>query len=647
MIEKMKFVSITGPREDIDRVVNNYLSRYEIHLENALTELTDVKNLSPYLEINPYKEALSTVGSFYEEVENPEQASAKKLPIEKALSFVQQIKDEADVLNKTRQELEEKRDSLAESLRIIYPFRNVDFDVQSILKMRYIHYRFGRIEKDYFDKFKTYIYDNLDTIFIKCDEDDQYVWGLYFVPEHEAQKVKAVYSSMHFERIYMPDTYEGTAKEAFEQLTETRNRAAADLASADQKKADFLLRNQKDIVASRNAIAQLSGNFDVRRLAACTHGDKDVFYILCGWMTEKDAHSFQNDIKDDSRIFCIIDGEEDEHLKPGIHQQPPTKLKNPKLFKPFEMYIKMYGLPAYNEMDPTWFVALTYSFIFGAMFGDVGQGLLLFIGGFLLYKFKHITLAGIISCAGVFSTIFGFMFGSIFGFEDVIPALWLRPMNNMMSVPFIGKLNTVFIVAIGFGMCLILLCMVFNILNAWKAGDVEHIWFDTNSVAGLVFYGSAVVSIALILNGKTLPGGIVLFIMFGVPLILIFLKEPLTALIEKKSEVMPKEKGMFVVQGLFEMFEVLLSYFSNTLSFVRVGAFAVSHAAMMQVVLMLAGAEAGSPNWAVVIGGNLFVCGMEGLIVGIQVLRLEYYEMFSRFYKGSGRKFEPFCSKNK
>ena len=644
MIEKMKFVSITGPREDIDRVVNNYLSRYEIHLENALTELTDVKNLSPYLEINPYKEALSTVGSFYEEVENPEQASAKKLPIEKALSFVQQIKDEADVLNKTRQELEEKRDSLAESLRIIYPFRNVDFDVQSILKMRYIHYRFGRIEKDYFDKFKTYIYDNLDTIFIKCDEDDQYVWGLYFVPEHEAQKVKAVYSSMHFERIYMPDTYEGTAKEAFEQLTETRNRAAADLASADQKKADFLLRNQKDIVASRNAIAQLSGNFDVRRLAACTHGDKDVFYILCGWMTEKDAHSFQNDIKDDSRIFCIIDGEEDEHLKPGIHQQPPTKLKNPKLFKPFEMYIKMYGLPAYNEMDPTWFVALTYSFIFGAMFGDVGQGLLLFIGGFLLYKFKHITLAGIISCAGVFSTIFGFMFGSIFGFEDVIPALWLRPMNNMMSVPFIGKLNTVFIVAIGFGMCLILLCMVFNILNAWKAGDVEHIWFDTNSVAGLVFYGSAVVSIALILNGKTLPGGIVLFIMFGVPLILIFLKEPLTALIEKKSEVMPKEKGMFVVQGLFEMFEVLLSYFSNTLSFVRIGAFAVSHAAMMEVVLMLAGAESGNLNWIVVILGNLFVCGMEGLIVGIQVLRLEYYEMFSRFYKGTGRKFEPFRS---
>lgn len=90
------------------------------------------------------------------------------------------------------------------------------------------------------------------------------------------------------------------------------------------------------------------------------------------------------------------------------------------------------------------------------------------------------------------------------------------------------------------------------------------------------------------------------------------------------------------------MFEVLLSYFSNTLSFVRVGAFAVSHAAMMEVVLMLAGAETGSLSIPVIIFGNLFVCAMEGLIVGIQVLRLEYYELFSRFYRGNGREFRPF-----
>lgn len=653
MIEKMKFLSITGPKADIDRVVNTYLSKYEIHLENALSELTTVQNLTPFLEINPYKEALNTANLFCEELNSfaadtvkaeTAQAAAQTMDVETALDTIRRIQTDYQDLDKKRSDLENQLTTVDESLRVIRPFRNLDFDISSILKFRFIRFRFGRIGKEYYQKFERYIYDNLDTIFIKCDEDDQYIWGMYFVPEPESQKVKAVYSSMHFEKIYMPDSYEGTAREAFEQLAQKRSLILSDFNTVSQKRNDFLISHCREILAAQAAIARLSGNFDIRKLAACTKGkgENDIFYILCGWMTEKDAHSFQTDIKDDSKIFCIIDGEDDEHIQPETHQQPPTKLKNPKLFKPFEMYINMYGLPAYNEMDPTWFVAITYSFIFGAMFGDAGQGLLLFIGGFLLYKFKHIALAGIISCAGVFSTIFGILFGSFFGFENLFPALWLRPMNNMMTVPFIGKLNTVFIVAIGFGMGLILLCMVFNIINAWKAHDTEHIWFDTNSVAGLVFYGSATVSIALILTGHTLPGGILLFIMFGIPLILIFFKEPLTALVEKKSEVMPKEKGMFIVQGLFEMFEVLLSYFSNTLSFVRIGAFAVSHAAMMEVVLMLAGFESGHLNWIVVILGNLFVSGMEGLIVGIQVLRLEYYELFSRFYRGSGRAFEPY-----
>ena len=134
-------------------------------------------------------------------------------------------------------------------------------------------------------------------------------------------------------------------------------------------------------------------------------------------------------------------------------------------------------------------------------------------------------------------------------------------------------------------------------------------------------------------------------IMFGVPLLLIFLREPLTRMIEKRADKMETGPGMYAVQGFFEMFETLLSYFSNTISFIRIGAFAVSHAAIMEVVLQLAGAESGNPNWFGVIFGNLFVCGFEGLIVGIQVLRLEYYEMFSRFYKGSGRAFDPYTKK--
>ena len=638
MIEKMKFLSITGPKADIDRMTETYLSKYEIHLENALSELTEVASLSPFLEINPYKEALSTIDSFYDQLEDPSQITPEPMDIESAIQTVRKIQEGSRRLEEEKARLQSEHAEVLDPLKIIRPFKDLNFDVSSILKFKYIHYRFGRIEKQYLQKFEKYIYDNLDTLFIKCGEDDLYVYGVYFVPEHQAHKVHAVYSSMHFERIFIPDEYQGTASEAFAKL-DARHREIHNALDANKEASrKFLVDNSIRIVSAKAALDACSSSFDIRRLAACTPGDNNTFYILCGWMTEKDALAFQKDIQNDEKIFCLM-----EDQKAPANKKPPTKLKNPKLFKPFEMYIKMYGLPAYNEIDPTWFVAITYSFIFGAMFGDVGQGLVLFLGGLILYRTKHMDLAGIISCAGVFSVFFGFMYGSFFGFEDILKAIWLKPMSKMMDVPLVGKLNAVFVIAIGFGMFIILICMIFNIINSVRRKDAEKTWFDSNAVAGLVFYGSIVLTVGLFISGKKLPAAAVLVIMFGVPLILMFLKEPLTNLVEKKSEIFPEQKGMFFVQSFFELFEVLLSYLSNTLSFLRIGAFAVSHAAMMEVVLMLAGAtNGGSPNWVVVVLGNIFVCAMEGLIVGIQVLRLEYYEIFSRFYSGNGREFQPF-----
>lgn len=641
----MKFLSITGPKADIDRVAETYLSKYEIHLENALSELSEVASLSPFLEINPYKENISAANTLYEELENPECITPISMSAEEAVAAIRKIQTGADELSNTRKKLEEEHTALIEPLRIICHFRNINFNISDILKFQYIKCRFGRIEKEYFQKFENYIYDNLDTIFIKCEETERYVYGVYFIPAKQAKKIHAIYASMHFEQIMIPDQYQGTAQQVCENLEARHQELHEELKASKEERLQFFRQNAQDIVSARHALEQYSTRFDIRKAAACTKSNTDdVFYILCGWMSEKDAASFQKDIENDPGVFCIMGDE-----LPEASKQPPTKLKNPKLFKPFEMYVKMYGLPAYNEMDPTWFVAITYSFIFGAMFGDVGQGLCLFLGGLLLYKTRKIDLAGIISCAGIFSIFFGFMYGSFFGFEDVLKPIWLKPMDAMMTLPLVGRLNIVFVVAIAFGMGIILICMIFNIINAFRCKDTERAWFDSNAVAGLVFYGSVVAAIVLFMTGKKLPGAAVLAIMFGIPLLLMFLKEPLTNLVEKKKHILPEDnKGtMFFVQSFFELFEVLLSYLSNTLSFLRVGAFAVSHAAMMEVVLMLAGAEnGGTPNWIVIILGNIFVSAMEGLIVGIQVLRLEYYELFSRFYHGNGREFHPFQKKS-
>ena len=638
----MKFLSITGPKADIDRVVNDYLSKYEIHLENAMAQLTQVQHLSPYIQINPYRDLLAKVNEFASLLGDQGNVPIQDISLEEIQPLLDSLGEKISELRQECDRLMAKQTSVTEDINRLFPFSSLPEDVDKLIHYRFVQVRFGRIQKEYYEKFNTYVYDDLDTMFYPCREDSDYVWGLYFVLWTKMEQVDAVFSSMHFERIYLiKDFYHGTPQA----LCSKYNRKLEELQRQYDKRQEEIQNLLKEdasmILSAQAALNALSTNFDVRKVAACVKEHQETFYILCGWMTENDASAFMKDIEDDPKLFCVI---EDDKNK--ISCKPPTKLKNPKIFKPFEMYVKMYGLPDYHEMDPTIFVAVTYSFIFGVMFGDVGQGLLLALGGFFLYKKKHLDLAAIIGTAGIFSTFFGFMFGSVFGFEDIIDAVWLRPAEAMTLVPGLGNMNTIFVVAIIFGMFLILLTMVFHVINAVKTRDVEGTWFDQNAVCGLVFYGTLTASAILLLTGNPLPAAAVLIVLFAVPLILIMLKEPITRLVEKKTPAIEGSKPMFFVQSFFELFEIMLSFLSNTLSFVRIGAFAVSHAAMMGVVLMLAGAEGGgSINWIIIVLGNLFVCAMEGLIVGIQVLRLEYYEMFSRFYKGSGKEFRPFLQR--
>lgn len=636
MIVKMKFLTITAHKRDIDRICDQYLSKYEIQLENALSELKTVDNLLPFIEVNPFKDSLDKANQFANYIEDDVIPEDKLFSQEEMFSLIRDMNQTYMNFRDHEEELRKRQEHCREVLRLVEPFRSIDFSIHDVTQYRFIKFRFGRVPVDYYHKLEKYVYEDLDVVFIEGSRDASHVYGVYFSAEGNIEQTDAILKSLHFERLRLPDECEGTTREVCKQLTDEINRLNQEILSTDIQIREAFKENGSKLLAVRDRLQKLSSNFDVRKLAALVENKRGDHFILCGWMPEDQAALFMDEIKKDPDVFVIVEDNHEEYFS-----EPPTKLKNPKFFKPFEMFIKMYGLPAHNELDPTIFVALTYTFIFGAMFGDVGQGLCLFLGGAILYKWKKINLAGIVSIAGIFSTFFGFMFGSVFGFENIIEATWIRPISHMTTLPFIGKLNTVFIVAVAFGMGIILLSMIFHIINAKKAHDTEAL-LDQNGISGLVFYGAVVLTVVLFMTGNKLPATIILVVMFGIPLLLMIFKEPITSKLEKRIEHSQEGKVMFVVQAVFEMFETLLSYFSNTLSFVRIGAFAVSHAAMMEVVLMLAGVETGNPNWAVVVGGNLFVCAMEGLIVGIQVLRLEYYEMFSRFYKGTGREFKPY-----
>lgn len=638
MIVKMKFLNISGPRTDIDRVCGKYLSKYEMQLENAVTELKTTDNIMPFVEVNPYRDPLAKAEQFAALIPEGEFHADLAKSKDDMLTLIRDVNHDYLELVEKQERLKKKKDELTVRMNILEPFGPLELDIHKVLKYQYMQVRFGRIGIDYYRRLEKYLDEDLYAIFLEAERNDNYVYGCYIAANADISKADSVFRSLHFEKVDIPDAYIGTPAEACEKLKQEIDYTDRDIEEVTAQIRKLMESHAEELLGARKRLQEFADNFDIRKLAArVLNENEQEYYILCGWMSEEDVESFLADTKDDGRVEILVEEEREKY-----YGDPPTKLKNPRFFKPFEMFIKMYGLPAHDELDPTMFVALTYTFIFGAMFGDVGQGFLLFALGGILYLTKKINLAGIISIAGVFSMFFGFMFGSVFGFEDVIEAHWLRPVEAMTNLPFIGQLNTVFVAAIAFGMGLNILVMIFNIANAAKAHDLENMLFSHNGLAGLVFYGFLVLTIVLYMTGHKVPGNILLVVFLGVPILLFIFKEPLGNTLEKRHKKLEEGKVMFLVQAFFELFETMLSYFSNTVSYVRIGAFAVSHAAMMEVVLMLSGVADGHTNWIAVVIGNIFVCGLEGLIVGIQVLRLEYYEMFSRFYKGSGREFKPF-----
>ncbi|MCI9006040.1 MAG: ATPase [Lachnospiraceae bacterium] len=633
MVEKMKLLHITGPKGDIDRVMSQYLNHYEIHFENAMTSLNNLKNIRPFVETNLYKEACQKGEELKQYLERSRETDLE-VTAEQAKEVIEAVAEEMKAVAAQREQVQEKLRQLKEWMVQIAPFLELDFELCKLRDFHFIDYQFGKIRVENYHKLEQYIHQNPYTLFYECNNDREYVWGVYFVPHTLRVELEAVYASFHFEEIQMPDDLEDTPRQAF-------GRAREQLAGYEQEQerlqmqaVEIVKSREQELLASCRCLEEYCRNFDIRKYAACTQ-PKDgggEQYILYGWLAARDAGKLERDMAMDELIHWVEQEPGDDLLA-----KPPTKLKNPWFLKPFELYVEMYGLPAYHEMDPTLFVALTYTLMFGIMFGDVGQGAVLLAGGALLYQFKKMRLAGIVAVAGVWSVIFGFLYGSFFGFEDTIPALWRKPNGDIM---------TTLMVAIGFGAALILIAMALNIVNALRAKEYGRLLFDQSGVAGLICYGSVLICAALFLTGHRLPAAALIGAAVGIPLVAILLKEPLSHLLEKKKKIFPEgSKVMFFVEALVEGFDVVLSYATNTISFVRVGAFALSHAGMMGVVMTLAGLEQGNPNWAIIVLGNALVAGLEGLIVGIQVLRLEYYEMFSRFYSGTGKPFTAFRNK--
>ena len=306
------------------------------------------------------------------------------------------------------------------------------------------------------------------------------------------------------------------------------------------------------------------------------------------------------------------------------------------------------------------------------MFGDAGQGLVFLILGILMTTkvIKKFPVLGsgfgpIFICIGISSTIMGILTGEFFGNGEILEPVsrFLKgifgdtshgPILHLMpSASSIDKLFYFLLFTMGVGFIINSIGLVINIINNFSLGRIGKAIFSKTGICGTIFFWYVVYVAVKALVFKS-SVGVFDFVVLGVCLLGIFFSEPLTRLVEGHRPIMENGIVATLVEGVVELLEVVSSYLSNSVSFLRVGAFALAHAVLGYIIFTMTSLIQSNGGWggtagsiAVSIFGNLLVIVLEGMIVAIQVVRLQYYEFFSKFFTETGREFEPFEFKYK
>lgn len=632
-ITKMRLMNIITDKQHLEETLLRFSTLDNFHPELANKIVDRVSGLAVLNDANPYADLLSKVSELCAEmnltlVKKP--IDSYFINLDEANTMISKIKAKFDQIHEIKKELETV---IEENKMAVIQVKNVstmEINFDDLFSCRYLKIRVGRMPKQSVEKLQYY--NNRPYIFKEFNKDEHYCWCMYITTLRYEGEVDNIFSSLHFERVRIPDFVHGTPEGAVKELEEDIQK--------DQEHLDHVIDTEKRFI--EESAARLS---ELYAKLQCLNQTYEVqkYVVLLGERASISGFVPEEDVENVKQQFADIANVEVE-VRPAHSDSrltPPTKLKNNWFVRPFEMFVEMYGMPCYEDFDPTPFVALTYCLLFGIMFADVGQGLALSLIGYIAYKKLNMRLGEVGMRIGIFSAFFGLVFGSVFGNEEVLNPMFhalgfAEKPFEVMDENFVMPL---LICAISIGAVLILISMLINITQNIKNKHLGKALFSQNGVAGFVLYGSLLVGVALQMGMGievlTLP---YILILIGIPAVLIFMQEPLERLMEHEAPF-PSGFGGFFMEAFFEMFEICLTFLANTMSYLRVGGFVLSHAGMMLVVSTLM-SMVGNASPIVFVLGNIFVMVLEGMIVGIQVLRLEFYEMFSRYFDGNGIAFK-------
>lgn len=630
----MRIMNVVAPLEVMESVVVDILKTGAVSIINSQNQidnnaftfnLENEKNLERAIELNhiaPF-ERDSMINTTIEKAKEMEEFfGIKDLKVDydkidmgvNHEAFYDEIKYKSKRLREIREDLK-VIDGIEENYDY---FKNVNIDLSKLSDLKYFKVRFGILDKEARFRLKKNYGNILAMIFHTATIDEGEVYLAIF-PKEVEKEIDRILKSLNWEDVEILGRYKGTAKEILENFETEKEALKKEEKEILDYRDNFLKSNREEVETAITSMLISENIEEVKRYMA----KSNKYFYLSGWVSLRDKDRVEEILsKYDGLLTSFRDP-----IEQGI--KPPTKLRNSNFFKPFELLVNMYGVPSYTEKDPTPLFAVTYMLLYGAMFGDLGQGAVFFLAGIFLSK-KNKSFGGLLKRLGFSSAVFGILYGSVFGIEEWIKPLLIRPFENI---------NTTLGTAIGVGIVFLIISYALGFINKITNKEYEEAFLGKEGLAGfLVFLSFVNLAASKVLNVSIVPAKLCTIIIVISLLAMILSKVIMSAITKEKIET---EDGYYI-GAVFGLLETILSVVSNIISFIRVGAFAINHVGLF-IAFKTIGQMIGttSANIIALIVGNIIIIGLEGLIVFIQSLRLEYYEMFSKYYTGDGYEFVP------
>lgn len=523
-----------------------------------------------------------------------------------------------------------------------YPLRRIN--LADLRDLDYVYFVSGRLPPSQLDKAVRQIGERglvMHQNVSETGEEEILVVG----PRKNRWAIESELKNLPFKTHELGAEIEGTVEEELTALT----RQLAEVRRAITEHRDKLRR-----MAQRHGDWLIAADLQLRQALALTRakqyfGKTADLYCVSGWVPQEQIKKVKEVVNNVTQGTGVVEARypEDDVLVRRGEEQVPVEFQPIRVLKPFQRIIAAFGAPRYDEVEASLFVALSFVLMFGVMFGDVGQGAVILAAGFYMLKSKRPAIRKfsdvgymLILCGGA-AMFFGFLYGSFFGAEELLPQIWLSPLHDIM---------TLFKAAIAIGIICISVGIVINIINKLKSRDYFAGVLDKFGVIGVVFYWGAIgLGLKAFMAGRlsTIEVVVVIFL----PLLILFLREPLYHLLQRDKKLIEEDFFTYIMHASVEVMETITIFLGSTVSFIRVGAFALSHAGLCLAIYAIADTLTDLPAgglWALIIiaFGNVFIILLEGLIVSIQGVRLQYYELFSKYFSGDGVLYKPFTTRD-